>query len=186
MILDDDLTEEALDKLAVSGTGEERRAVAKHPNAHLKTLLYLARIGFAQDVDQNPLLILHVEGASYEAIDLLTEIAQQTDRQERLEELSMSSWYDVRFIVARNERSSETALGRLSKDETYEVRNGVAANKSTPTDILSILATDRRASVRLFVAKNLGKVSRDILVRLSEDDLNYVSQAAKNALAKLE
>ncbi len=67
----DDLSEEELAELAYNGTDEEMRAVAMHPNASLNTLLLLAEKGFAQDVDQNPLLILHVEGASYEAIDLL-------------------------------------------------------------------------------------------------------------------
>lgn len=62
MKLDDDLTEQDLDKLVNDGGSDEvRRAVARHPNTSLETLRYLAINGFAEEVDQNPLFLIYVE-----------------------------------------------------------------------------------------------------------------------------
>lgn len=51
MILRDDLSEEDLAKLAEKGTFEEKRAVARHPNTSLQTLLLLSQDGFVEDVN---------------------------------------------------------------------------------------------------------------------------------------
>ena len=95
MILDDDLTEAELAKLAKDGSREERFAVAMHANADLQTLLFLCKKGFAQDVDKNPLLPFHIEAGSKDVIYVLENIADQTRDRERLDELASSPFPSV-------------------------------------------------------------------------------------------
>jgi hypothetical protein len=210
MILSDELTEQELDEMVLQGTREERRAIAKHPNASLQNLLTLAQMGFAEDVEKNPLLLLHVEGASEAGVEILVEIARQTTREERLEELASSSWQEVRRavawnkstpalaffslardesefvrrIVARNSMVPSELLTLLSKDDVDEVREGVASNTRTRQDTLEILAKDPNDYVRIGVAKN--PIARqDTLRLLINDESEHIRMAAKASLAKL-
>ncbi len=174
------MTEEELDDLAARGTDEEKRAVAKHPNASLQTLLSLAREGIAEDVDQNPMLLLYVEAGSSEAIKILERVAEQTNRKERLGELATSLWMDVRRGVARNTNSAPSILMFLSEDENWTVRHDVARNMNTPPDILVLLAKDTIKDVRRCVADN-ANTPVDTLVFLAEDDDNVRCGVASNA-----
>ncbi len=164
----DDLTEEELAELAENGTDEEKRAVARHPNANLETLLSLCYEGFVDDVDQNPLLPLHIEVGSENAVKILEQIAEQTEREERLEELASSVWMKVRQGVAANRFTPTQCLAILAKDPEVNVRYSVAENESTLAETLSLLATDVDESVRSRVAANEGTLS-DILTLLYKD-----------------
>ena len=161
MILDDDLTEEQLAKLARVGTDEEKRAVAKHPNASLQTLLYLSKIDFADDVDRNPLLPLYSESGFDDIVKILEKIAEQTQRGERLEELASSIWNDVRFGVANNESTSPATFSLLAKDKEEVVRRAVAWNSGTPPDKISILAKDKSREVSRSARSTLAKLKKD-------------------------
>lgn len=211
MDLHDDLTEEELASLAKEGTDDERQAVARHPNASLQTLSYLARRGFAEDVDQNPLLPLYIEVGSDEVVSILATIAEQTQRGERLEELATSIWNDVRSGVARNAKTPTTTLSILAKDPDENVRRGVANNVSTSTDTiillakdpdeevrrgvvwhdstppatLSILAKDQDEYIRNRVASNC-RTSPETLAILAKDKSRNVSRSARYTLDKLE
>ena len=184
MTLDDDLTEEQLAKLARVGTDEEKRAVAKHPNASLQTLLYLSKIDFADDVDRNPLLPLYIESGFDDIVKILEKIAEQTQRGERLEELASSIWNDVRFGVANNESTSPATLFLLAKDKEKDVRTAVASNESTPPDILSLLAKDPEEDVRRGVARNKS-TSTDTLTLLAKYQYQPVRNSAQETLAKI-
>ncbi len=142
MILDEDLSEGELHLLAHRSC-EQRRAVARHPNANLRTLLLLAKDGFAQEVDQNPMLLLHIEAGSDEVIKILENIAKQTQQGERLTELASLIWNDVRRGVADNKSTPPATLSLLAKDQDDEVRGRVARNPRTPPEILSLLAKDK-------------------------------------------
>ncbi len=158
MTLDDDLTEEDLAGLAEDGTDEEKQAVARHPNASLQTLLYLAETGFHDDADDNPLLPLHIEVASDEVVFLLEKIAEKTKRVERLEEMASSVWDGVRYHVAMNAKTPLVSLAILAKDDHWNVRRGVAWNSNTPLDTLFILAKDKQWSVRDAARTTLNKL----------------------------
>ncbi len=173
MTLADDLTEEELAELAENGTDEEKRVVAKHPNTGLHTLSYLAENGFAEDVDQNPMMLLHIEGGSDTVVSILMKIAEQTQRGERLEELASSIWNDVRSCVADNKSTSTATLFLLAKDEDWSVRRGVAWNSSTPPDTLSFLDKDKEAYVRRGVASN-ANTPPTTLSLLAKDKNEYV------------
>ncbi len=168
MILDDDMSEEHLAKLADHGTDDEKCAVARHPNASLLTLLYLAREGFVDDVDENPLLPLHVEVGSNNVVQILVEIAEKTKRTDRLEELSSSSWDDVRCQVATNEMTTPRSLEILAKDENGNVRRCVAINESTPSYLLGLLAKEQDWYIRYCVSENLNAPA-PLLIQLSKD-----------------
>lgn len=178
--MDDDLTEEQLAELAEEGTDEEKRAVAKHHNANLETLLSLCYEGFVDDVDQNPLLPLHIEVGSENAVKILTQIAEQTEREERLEELASSVWMKVRQGVASNRFTPTQCLAILANDPAGNVRYGVAHNESTLAETLNLLATDVDENVRSCVAGNEGTLS-DTLTLLCKDHYWAVrSNVAKN------
>jgi hypothetical protein len=120
MNLDENLTEEELDKLAKEGTNDEKCAAARHPNASLQTLLSLAKI-YYDEVDQNPLLPLYIEVGSEEAIMILVYIARYTARDNRLYELAMSIWPKVRCEVAWNESTPVELRQILTKDKNSDV-----------------------------------------------------------------
>ncbi len=186
MTLDDDLTEEELTKLAQKGRTEEKRAVARHPNASLMTLLFLSKEGFYDDVDQNPLLLLHVEAGSNDAVQILEYIAYRTARRERLIELSGSIFKDVINQVARNVNTPTFILAKLAKDKNHEVRVGVAYNKNVSIEILSALINDGEWDVRLGVAKN-EMTSGDMLSMLANEDNFLIRRAvAKNEKTKID
>ncbi len=184
--LDDDLTEEELASLAEEGTDDEMQAVALHPNASLQTLSYLARRGFAKDVDQNPLLPLYIEMGSDEVVWILENVAEQTQRGERLEELATSSWNDVRSGVARNTKTPTTTLSLLAKDPERVVRRGVATNANTPQATLSLLAKDQDMDVRRRVASNSTNTSPETLSILAKDKEDVVRKTARATLAYLK
>jgi hypothetical protein len=198
MILDDDLTEEELEQLANEGSVQQRRAAAKHPNASIWTLLTLAKMGFFDEVDQNPLLPLHVETGSSEAIQIVWLIAENTKRPERLEELASSPWVHVRRAVAVNESSPISAflslamdsnadlrcamarknvhpsvLTILSKDEDHSVRREVATNPNLTSEHIAALAKDESSDVRYQLAQ-ANTISQDTLVFLAKDPELYV------------
>ena len=157
MTLDDDLTEEQLAKLAREGTDEEKQAVARHPNTSLQTLLYLSKIDFAEEVDKNPLLPLYIESGFDEIVKILENVADQTERGERLEELASSVWNDVRYGVAKNANTPPDILSLLANDHVCEVCRATAENENTPSAILSILANDQSISVHRAAQANLDK-----------------------------
>jgi hypothetical protein len=168
MILRDDLSEEDLAKLAKNATDEQKRAVAKHPNTSLETLLLLSQDGFFEEVDQNPLLPLHIEVGSEDAVSILVSIADQTNRAERLTELASSIWNYVRSEVAMNTSTPPDVLELLAKDSNDTVRRGVAMNYVTPSDILFSLAHDEDWYVRFRVSENTN-TPPNILVILAKD-----------------
>ncbi len=182
----DDMTEEELDELASKGTNEDKRAVAVHPNTSLKTLRYLSQIGFFDEVDQNPLILLHIEsGSAFDVAHILVNIADKTKRPERLEELASSNWVDVRRNVSWNDNAPPQCLVMLAKDENLDVRYGVARNRSTPPDTLSVLAKDQDDQVVLAVAKNVN-TPLATLTLLTKHESRDVCDAAKTTLAKLQ
>ncbi len=168
MILRDDLSEEDLAKLAEKGTFEEKRAVARHPNTSLQTLLLLSQDGFVEDVDQNPLLPLHIEVGSEDAVRILAQIADQTKRADRLTELASSIWDDVRSEVAVNTSTPSDVLELLAKDHNDSVRRCVAINDVTPSEVLVSLANDEDWYVRFCVSENV-HTPPNILVILAKD-----------------
>lgn len=178
------LTEDELDKLAAFGTDEEKRAVARHPNASLQTLLYLAHEGFVDEIDQNPLIIFHFENGSFDAVILLQIIADKTNRPERLQELACSNFVHVRKNVAWNRNTPRTSLSMLANDENTCVRYGIACNINTPKDVLSVLAEDKDESIRHAVAKN-ASAPIGTLTLLSKCDLWTISLDAMSTLLKL-
>ncbi len=212
MTLDDDLTEEELAELAENGSDEEKQDVAKHPNASLQTLRSLAEDGFATDVDQNPLLPLYVEAGSDDVIGVLMNVAEQTMRPERLEELASSPSIDVCFQVAinvntphhilnqfsvdkdrwllrsgvaSNRKAPLATLGLLAKDESSYVRRNVSLNESITAEIISSLAGDDDFLVLFRVATNLN-TPHESLARLSNCKYNEVSRRAKENLEKIK
>jgi hypothetical protein len=173
--IDDSLTAEDLARLALTGTKEDKQAVARHPNASLQTLLDLAIGGFAEDVDHHPLMPLYIEVGSDEAIKILIKVASQTTRAERLDELANSVWTEVRTGVSSNENTRPATLARMISDHHRFVRGLVARNNNTPTDILAILAKDPEDYVRFGVPQN-ENTSPDILAILAKDpesDVRY-------------
>lgn len=169
MILDDDLTEDELAEWAKHGSSEEKRAVALHPNASLNTLLELARDGFHDEVDQNPLLLLHVETGSYKAGMILEEIAKKITRRERLEELSTSLFLDVRSAVSSNKSTPSSALKILSKDENWGVRRNVAEHENSDLETILSLVDDPDQYVRAGVCCN-EKTPVSVLDSMSKKD----------------
>ncbi len=168
----DEMTEEELGVLAKHGTDEEKRAVARHPNASLETLLALAIEGFALDVDQNPMFLFYVEDGASTAIRILETVAEQTTKEERLRELTAFSSSDVRRAVAMNPNTPPDSLLQLAKDEVWKVRHDVAYNANTHPGTLLILAKDIVEDVRRRVADN-SNTPVAILIELSKDD-NFV------------
>ncbi len=185
MTLDDNLTEEELAKLAKDGSNEEKSAVAVHPNASLQTLLFLANQGWAEDVEQNPLLPLYLEIGSDEVVSILATIAEQTQRGERLEELASSIWDEVRCSVAENESTPPATLSLLAKDKEEGVRHCVAWNSSTPPDTLSFLAKDLDEDVRRGVGRNENTPQATLSI-LAKDKQWSIRDAARTTLNKLE
>ncbi len=182
----DSMTEDELDNLAVNGTDEERRAVARHPCSSLHTLLYLAEGGLAEEVEQNPMMPLYLEVGSADAIGILVEIAEQTKRPERLEELSYSIWEQVLYQVAWNNHTPLTVLARLAKDENEYLRRGVAKNPNSTPDILDLLSKDKVANVRDGVASNKNSPPK-VLMRLAKDnDFGVLRCVAKNTSSSPE
>jgi hypothetical protein len=178
----DGLSEDELASLARVGTSEEQRAVARHPNTSLRTLLFLARMGFAEEVDQNPLLLLHIEGGSEDAVLILIRLAEQTNRPQRLVELACSPWKDVRLYVSWNDSTPSEAISILSKDESADVRRGVARNEKTPKSILSLFSKDPDLYVRRGTANNHSTPS-EALTLLAMDGNEDVRNEAKATLA---
>ncbi len=181
MDLHDDLTEEELASLAEEGTDDEMQAVARHPNASLQTLNYLARRGFAKDVDQNPLLPLYIEMGSDEVVWILENVAEQTQRGERLEELATSIWNDVRSGVARNTKTPTTTLSLLAKDPERVVRRGVATNVNTPQATLSLLAKDQDEYLRRGVATNANTPQATLSLLAKDQDMDVRRRVASNS-----
>lgn len=185
MTLDDNLSEQELDKLAVDGTSEEMRAVARHPNTRLETLRYLASIGFAEDVDQNPMLPLYIEIGSFYAMRILSCIAEQTSSGDRLTELSSSRWDEVLHYVAWNKNTPPKVLSILAKNELQGTRLGVAQNDGTPPDTLALLAKDKDRYVRWRVANN-AYAKPEVLSSLSNDEDQNVRECARVTLIKIK
>jgi hypothetical protein len=185
MNLDDDLTEEELEKLARVGTDEQRRAVAMHPSASLQTLDYLSCENFHDEVYQNPLLLFHIEGASIDVIRMLERIAKKTNSSERLEELSCSIWVEVRVSVAWNENTTQLTLARLAKDKHRYVRYGVAQNPNTSIADLYLLSKDKLESVRCTLSRNVN-TPLSILTLLAKCDNPEVRNDARATLRKIQ
>ncbi len=185
MKLDDDMTEEELDRLATDGTQEEMRAVAMHPNSSLQSLRYLASIGFAEDVDQNPLMLLHIEIGSQDVIRILENIAEQTNRAERLTELSSSDSIQIRRAVAWNKNTPSKELAILAKEKHQPIRLGVAGNEGSSPDTLAVLAMDNDKNVRWRVANNV-YTKPEVLNFLVNDKDQNVRQCARVTLLKIK
>jgi 3-methyladenine DNA glycosylase AlkC len=186
MILDEDMTEEELEKLASVGTEEQKRVVARNPNTRPATLLALAEEGFAGDVDENPMFILYVEGDQEEAIQVLPLVAKQTKRVERLEALASYPSEKVRRRVAENEMTPVATLKRLAMDKDPDVREGVARNKNTDVDTLDILSKDKSAFVRGSVAENTNTTEAALGTLRNDKFQDIRADAEKNLASKKE
>jgi hypothetical protein len=160
MILPDDLSEEDLTRISWDGTDDEKRAVARHPNTNVHTLLFLARKGFVEEADQNPLMLLHVEAGSPDVVLLLVEIASKTTRPERLEELASSPWVAVRSRAAWNKHMPPAMLAILGKEHS-EVLYAVAGNVNTPMDTLTLLSRSKDYVVRKYANDTLAEINGD-------------------------
>ncbi len=168
MILPEDLNEEALKGLANEGMAAERSLVARHPNASLQTLLFLAQIGFADEVYENPLMPLYIEGGSDEVVLILVRLAEQTKSPERLQELASSGWGQVRLYVAWNDNTPLEVLLLLSEDESADVRSHVAKNSKSTPEMLLFFSKDESHYVRHKVALNV-KTPPEALTSLAKD-----------------
>lgn len=194
LLLDDDLSEEELGRIAKVGSNEEKQAVALHPNTSLKTLLFLSRQGFAEDVEQNPMFLFHLEAHRKDAIEVLVAVAGQTKNPNRMLEFTHSpheeiraglsrnesitpdildimaedSSDDVRFYVCRAPGMKPSTFYKLYQDSSVSVRVGIASNPETPEELIDVLAKDDNSNVRWSVVDR-ENVSLGILELLSRD-----------------
>ncbi|WP_051259328.1 HEAT repeat domain-containing protein [Schaalia suimastitidis] len=120
------------------------------------------------------------------------ELARKTDDAVLLARLAEDDEEDVRWSVARNEKTPPEVLAALAEDEYFLVPCGVAKNtstpvevlerlaksddaryvaenKSTPVELLEALAGDDEEDVRASVAAN-EKTPPEVLAALAEDD----------------
>lgn len=184
--LDEDLTEEDLDKLSDRASDDMKRAIAKHPSASLELLTNLAWAGFAEDVDKNPtlhaMLPLYMEQGERLVVAIFEAIADQTTDPDRLVELAESPWDNTRVMVAINAKTPQKTLKKLASDPSEQVRNQVAQNENLSPALFTMLAKDPHYTVRYWLAYNK-KVPKSVLILLSKDKDKMVRDEAKGKLS---
>ena len=90
----------------------------------------------------------------------------------------------VKISVATNLSSGDNVYPILSRDPMLAVRSVVARFEYVPVIALEILAKDKEVDIRLEVARNLN-TTKAILIQLTHDSNDSVSQVAEQALQRL-
>lgn len=104
---------------------------------------------------------------------------------ELLREFADDENYDVRIDVAENPSTPQDILIMLSESTDYDgyIHSAISRNPSTPVDVLVRMSKSRNPDLRLGVAKN-PSTPLDIVAQLVNDSTKYVSNVAKEALAR--
>ena len=84
---------------------------------------------------------------------------------------------EIRFIVARHNKTPLSSLEVLAKDKEAYVRLGVARNVKAPLSLLDVLARDESEYVRACVAKNVS-APIELLELLFMDESAMVHESA--------
>lgn len=178
----ENMNESELHELANSGPCRQCAIIAKHPAASLPTLLLLSKMGYAEEVDQHPLLPLYYEVGSKDAFFIYGFVANQTSNVDRIYELMSMGISKIETEIASNPYAPAALLEQLSSHQLAEVRHSVADNVNTPEETLGRLSSDPDWSVRYRVSMNF-RTPKDVLEKLSVDKDPMVR---KSAIGKLK